>query len=75
MQEQCRQCLTSQYNPQIAYSAAMSHEARPYADIDKRVFGNEGDADVVTDLLNNEIVRKIGYSNRYLWCMLIMPLM
>ena len=29
--------LVSLYNQQVAYSAGMAHETRPYADIDKRV--------------------------------------
>lgn len=55
--------LASQHNPQIAYAAAMSHETRPYADTDKRVFNNEEEADMITDLLNNVIGRRIGANN------------
>lgn len=55
--------LASQYNPQVAYSAAIRHETRPYADIDKRTFSSEAEADQVTDLLNNVIGRKIGAEN------------
>jgi hypothetical protein len=58
--------LASQHNPQVAYSAGMAHETRPYADTDKRVFDNESDADMVVDLLNNAIGRRIGASNRHL---------
>ena len=58
--------LASQYNPQVAYSAGMAHETRPYADTDKRVFDNESDADMVVDLLNNAIGRRIGAKNRHL---------
>ena len=58
--------LASRYNPQIAYSAGMAHETRPYADTDKRVFDNESDADMVVDLLNNVIGRRIGANNRHL---------
>ena len=58
--------LASQYNPQVAYSAGMAHETRPYADTDKRVFDNESDADMTVDLLNNVIGRRIGAKNRHL---------
>lgn len=58
--------LASQHNPQVAYSAGMAHETRPYADTDKRVFDNESDADMVVDLLNNVIGRRIGANNRKL---------
>ena len=58
--------LASQYNPQIAYSAGMAHETRPYADTDKRVFENESEADMTVDLLNNVIGRRIGANNRNL---------
>ena len=58
--------LASQYNPQVAYSAGMAHETRPYADTDKRVFDNESEADMVVDLLNNVIGRRIGANNRHL---------
>lgn len=58
--------LASQHNPQVAYSAGMAHETRPYADTDKRVFDNESDADMVVDLLNNAIGRRIGANNRHL---------
>ena len=58
--------LASQYNPQIAYSAGMAHETRPYADTDKRVFDNESEADMTVDLLNNVIGRRIGANNRHL---------
>ena len=58
--------LASQYNPQIAYSAGMAHETRPYADTDKRVFDNESEADMVVDLLNNVIGRRIGANHRHL---------
>ena len=58
--------LASQYNPQVAYDAAMSHETRPYTNIDRRSFANEADADMVTDLLNNEIGRRIGTNNKRL---------
>ncbi len=58
--------LASRYNPQIAYSAGMAHETRPYADTDKRVFDNESEADMVVDLLNNVIGRRIGANNRHL---------
>ena len=58
--------LASQYNPQVAYSAGMAHETRPYADTDKRVFDNESDADMTVDLLNNAIGRRIGANNRHL---------
>ena len=58
--------LASQHNPQVAYSAGMAHETRPYADTDKRVFDNESDADMVVDLLNNAIGRRIGAKNRHL---------
>ena len=58
--------LASQYNPKIAYTAGMAHETRPYADTDKRVFDNERDADMVVDLLNNIIGRRIGANNRHL---------
>jgi hypothetical protein len=58
--------LASQYNPQVAYSAGMAHETRPYADTDKRVFDNESEADMTVDLLNNVIGRRIGANNRHL---------
>ena len=58
--------LASQYNPQVAYSAGMAHETRPYADTDKRVFENESEADMTVDLLNNVIGRRIGANNRNL---------
>ena len=58
--------LASQYNPQVAYDAAMSHETRPYTNIDRRSFANKADADMVTDLLNNEIGRRIGTNNKRL---------
>ena len=58
--------LASQYNPQVAYSAGMAHETRPYADTDKRVFENESEADMTVDLLNNVIGRRIGANNRHL---------
>ena len=58
--------LASQHNPQVAYSAGMAHETRPYADTDKRVFDNESDADMTVDLLNNVIGRRIGAKNRHL---------
>ena len=58
--------LASQYNPQVAYSAGMAHETRPYADTDKRVFENESEADITVDLLNNVIGRRIGANNRHL---------
>lgn len=58
--------LASQHNPQVAYSAGMAHETRPYADTDKRVFDNESDADMTVDLLNNAIGRRIGAKNRHL---------
>lgn len=57
--------LSSQYNPQVAYDVAMSHETMPYADTEKRIFDTEAEADMVTDLLNNVIGRKIGAGNRY----------
>ncbi len=58
--------LASQYNSQVAYSAGMAHETRPYADTDKRVFENESEADMTVDLLNNIIGRRIGANNRNL---------
>lgn len=57
--------LSSQYTPQVAYDVAMSHETMPYADTEKRIFDAEAEADMVTDLLNNVIGRKIGARNRY----------
>ncbi|MBR5455751.1 MAG: nucleoporin [Bacteroidaceae bacterium] len=57
--------LSSQYSPQVAYDVAMSHETMPYADTEKRIFDTEAEADMVTDLLNNVIGRKIGAGNRY----------
>ena len=56
--------LASQYNPQVAYDAAMAHETRPFADTDKRVFSDKNEADMVTDLLNNRIGRKLGHNNK-----------
>lgn len=58
--------LSSQYTPQVAYDVAMSHETRPYADTGRRIFSSEAEADMVTDLLNNVIGRKIGAENRHL---------
>lgn len=57
--------LSSQYSPQVAYDVAMSHETMPYADTGRRIFSSEAEADMVTDLLNNVIGRKIGAGNRY----------
>ena len=42
----------------------MAHETRPYADTDKRVFSDKNEADMVTDLLNNRIGRKLGHNNK-----------
>lgn len=56
--------LASQYNPQVAYDAAMAHETRPYADTSQRIFYTESEADMVTDLLNNRIGRKLGHNNK-----------
>lgn len=52
--------LTSKYGADVARDAGNSHETRPYADLGKRVFDNEAEADMVTDLLNNKIGRQIG---------------
>ena len=52
--------LSSKYGPQVARDAGDSHETRPYTDVDVRVFDNIEDADMVADLLNNKIGRKIG---------------
>ena len=56
--------LASQYNPQVAYDAAMAHETRPYADTSQSIFYTESEADMVTDLLNNRIGRKLGHNNK-----------
>ena len=56
--------LASQYNPQVAYDAAMAHETRPYADTSQRIFYTESEADMITDLLNNRIGRKLGHNNK-----------
>lgn len=52
--------LSSQYGAQVAKDAGDSHETRPFADVNKRVFNSEVDADMTVDLLNNKIGRKIG---------------
>lgn len=52
--------IASRYGLEIAYDAASAHEARPYSDTSIRVFDSVDEADVVVDLLNNEIGRKIG---------------
>ena len=52
--------LSSKYGPKIARDAGDSHETRPYADVGVRDFDNKEDADMVTDLLNNKIGRRLG---------------
>ena len=52
--------LSSKYGPKVARDVGDSHETRPYADVNIRVFDNKEDADVVTDLLNNKIGRRVG---------------
>ena len=58
--------ITSKYGAQVARDAGDAHETRPYFDVHKRVYDNESDADMTTDLLNNKIGRMIGvkYKNR-----------
>ena len=58
--------ITSKYGAQVARDAGDAHETRPYFDVHKRVYDNENDADMATDLLNNKIGRMIGvkYKNR-----------
>lgn len=58
--------ITSKYGAQVARDAGDAHETRPYFDVHKRVYDNESDADMATDLLNNKIGRMIGvkYKNR-----------
>ena len=52
--------LSSKYGPKIARDAGDSHETRPYIDVSIRDFDKDTDADMVTDLLNNKIGRRIG---------------
>ena len=52
--------LSSKYGPKVARDIGDSHETRPYADVNIRVFDNKEDADMVTDLLNNKIGRRVG---------------
>lgn len=52
--------LSSKYGPKVARDAGDSHETRPYIDLSIRSFDKDTDADMVTDLLNNKIGRRIG---------------
>jgi hypothetical protein len=52
--------LSSKYGPKVARDAGDSHETRPYIDVSIRGFDKDTDADMVTDLLNNKIGRRIG---------------
>ena len=52
--------LSSKYGPKVARDVGDSHETRPYADANIRIFDNKEDADMVTDLLNNKIGRRVG---------------
>jgi hypothetical protein len=52
--------LSSKYGPKVARDAGDSHETRPYIDVSIRDFDKDTDADMVTDLLNNKIGRRIG---------------
>ena len=52
--------LSSKYGPKVARDAGDSHETRPYIDLNIRDFIDKKDADMVTDLLNNKIGRRIG---------------
>lgn len=52
--------LSSKYGPKVARDAGDSHETRPYADVSVRDFDKKEDADMVTDLLNNKIGRRLG---------------
>lgn len=52
--------LSSKYGPKVARDAGDSHETRPYIDLSIRDFIDKKDADMVTDLLNNKIGRRIG---------------
>lgn len=52
--------LSSKYGPKVALDAGDSHETRPYIDVSIRDFDKDTDADMVTDLLNNKIGRRIG---------------
>lgn len=52
--------LSSKYGPKVARDAGDSHETRPYIDVSIRDFDKYTDADMVTDLLNNKIGRRIG---------------
>lgn len=52
--------IASLYGAKVARDAGDSHEIRPFADVNKKVFNSEVDADMTVDLLNNKIGRKIG---------------
>lgn len=52
--------LTTTYGAQVAKDAGDAHEKRPYEDLKVRVYDNVDDADMVVDLLNNKIGRRIG---------------
>jgi hypothetical protein len=52
--------LTSKHGSKVARDAGDSHETRPYANVNVRAFYDKEEADMVADLLNNKIGRRIG---------------
>ena len=57
--------LSSWFFDDVAKDAGDAHETRPYTDTNKRIFKKIDDADMVVDLLNNKIGRRIGNRNRF----------
>lgn len=56
--------ITKEFDSEIATIVGYSHEDGSSFDLSKRSFGNISDADVIADLLNNIIGRKIGNENK-----------
>ena len=56
--------IASKYGESIAIEVGNAHENNPNVDLSKTSFTNIVDADQTVDLLNNQIGRQIGLSNR-----------
>ena len=56
--------ITSEFDATTALEAGNAHEANPDVDLGIRTFNNLSEADQTVDLLNNQIGRRIGESNK-----------
>ncbi len=56
--------IAAEFGGVTAKEAGNAHEANPFTDLNERSFENIAEADQTVDLLNNEVGRNIGESNK-----------